>query len=183
MRRSFLYAALSTALLSLSLAACGGDKDGAKAEDKLQLTTESDNQSAPFAPCDLLTHDQVASVLTDSDNGFVAKDGGSLIDGVDTYQCSYSNPAGDLFTVVVHMAVDKSRFERIKPNASTLHMVHTDAKDVAVGDGGWMLGESNDMRLKAIKGFSLIELELQTSDAGAKSDALIAVAKAIAEKL
>jgi hypothetical protein len=52
--------------------------------------TEGDNLK-DIKPCELLTSEQVTTVLPGHDEGYVAKDGGSLIEGVDSYQCSYCN--------------------------------------------------------------------------------------------
>jgi hypothetical protein len=44
-------------------------------------------ERAPGAlePCALLSAEEVSTVLPGHDGGFVAKDGGSLVDGINTY--------------------------------------------------------------------------------------------------
>jgi len=124
-------------------------------------------------PCKLLTRQQVETVLPKNDGGTVAHAGGSLIAGVDAYQCSYMNDAANIFTVIVNVAVDDRRFAQIRP-----HFAANEATRVAVGDGGWLRGEADDMKLTAVKGRSVLDLELLTPDAGTKSSALVTLARA-----
>lgn len=53
----------------------------------------------PLDPCTFLTRQQVETVLPGHDGGMVIHSGGSLVAGVDAYQCFYSNQAADVFTV------------------------------------------------------------------------------------
>jgi hypothetical protein len=124
-------------------------------------------------PCKLLTRQQVETVLPQNDGGTVAHAGGSLISGVDAYQCSYMNEAVHIFTVIVNVAVDDRRFAEIRP-----HFDAHEATRVAVGEGGWLRGEADDMKLTAVKGRSVLDLELLTPDAGTKSAALVTLARA-----
>ena len=80
--------------------------------------TEDDNLK-DIKPCELLTSEKVTTVLPGHDKGYVAKDGGSLIEGVNTYQCSYSNDNYDLFTVIIHYHNNK-QFKKIKSKSSTI---------------------------------------------------------------
>jgi hypothetical protein len=124
-------------------------------------------------PCKLLTKDQVATVLPNHDGGDVAHAGGSMIKGVDAYQCSYLNPQAQLLTVIVNVAVDDKRFEAIKPDFSL-----TEAQKVPVGEAGWLRGQPNDLKLTAVKGRSVLDLELLAPGAKTKGDALVALGKA-----
>jgi hypothetical protein len=174
---------VSVVIVSLSFTACGGGNSGG-AESEKGVASESPSGSTGIAPCELLSADQVATVLANSDEGFVAKAGGSLIEGVDSYQCSYSNPDTDLFTVILTVAVDDERFEDIEPNPSTRRDMFPDSfREVDVGDRGWVSGQPDDMKLTAIQGRTVIDLELMASDAGEKTDALIALGVAIASQL
>ena len=170
--------------LSLAASACGGGSGTAGTEETPASSATAEPASAPgLNPCELLTAEQVDSVLSGHDEGFVAKSGGSLIEGVDSYQCSYSNDAGDLFTVVVHIAADATRFEEIEPSPSTARMIHGDSfREVSVGDQGWVAGEPDDMKLTAIRGHAVIELELMSETAGEKGVALARLGSAIADR-
>lgn len=174
---------ISVVFLCLSFAACGGGSgDGAETEGT--AASESSGASAGIEPCDLLSAGQVATVLTDADEGFVAKAGGSLIEGVDSYQCSYSNPDTDLFTLILTVAVDDERFEDIEPNPSTRRDMFPDSfREVDVGDRGWVSGQPDDMKLTAIQGRTVIDLELMASDAGEKTEALTALGATVASQV
>ena len=124
-------------------------------------------------PCKLLTRQQVETVLPKNDGGTVAHAGGSLIAGVDAYQCSYMNDATNIFTVIVNVAVDDRRYSQIRP-----HFSADEATRVAVGEGGWLRGTADDLKLTAVKGRSVLDLELLAPDAGAKRSALVALAQA-----
>lgn len=169
--------------LALAVSACGGGSDAEGTSEGPAASTSAE-PAGGLAPCSLLTDEQVDSVLPGHDEGFVAKSGGSLIEGVDSYQCSYSNEAGDLFTVIVHVAADDARFEEIEPDASTARMVHADAfREVSVGDRAWLSGEPDDLKLTAVSGHRVIELELLAEGAGEKGDALAELGAAVAAKL
>ena len=129
-------------------------------------------------PCKLLTKEQVATVLPNHDGGSVAHAGPSLIPGVSAYQCSYLNPDMGLFTVILNVAVDQERFADIKPSFSM-----TTVTKVPVADGGWMRGDSDDFKLTAAKGLTVIDLELMAPGADKKSAALVALGQAVAAKL
>ena len=129
-------------------------------------------------PCTLLTKAQVETVLPRNDGGMVVHSGGSLIAGVDAYQCSYSNDQADVFTVVLNVAVDDQHFDKIRP--------HFDADEVTrvpVGDGAWLRGDPNDLKLTAVKGRTVLDLELLATDAKAKGPELVALAQAAIARL
>ena len=157
-------------LISLLIVACGNSSKDSKSER---------SNSTGIAPCELLTPDQLETILPGHDEGFVAHAGGSLIKGVDSYQCSYSADNGGLFTVILTVAVDDKRFEKIKPD----HWLYSKDRKVNVGAGGWLFGEEDDMKLKAVKGHTVIKLELLANNAKDKADALIELASAIAQKI
>jgi len=144
--------------------------------------TEGENLK-DIKPCELLTSEQVTTVLPGHDEGYVAKDGGSLIEGVDSYQCSYSNDNYDLFTVTIHVATNKKQFKEIKPNPSTIRMIHKHVLELNIGDGGWLYGDPDDLKLKAIKGYTVIELELTSENAEKKGDALVEIVSILIEKI
>jgi hypothetical protein len=123
-------------------------------------------------PCKLLTKAQVETVLPHNDGGMVVHSGGSLIAGVDAYQCSYSNDAADVFTVVLNVTVDDQHFDKIRP-----HFEADEATKVPVGAGGWLRGDPNDLKLTAVRGRTVLDLELLATDAKAKGPALVALAQ------
>jgi hypothetical protein len=150
----------------------------ATAENPGKDATEASTSGA-LEPCRLLTGEQVTTVLPEHDDGFAAKRGGSLIEGVDAYQCSYSSASGDLLTVILNVAVDADRFEKIKPSGFAMG---SDARELEVGDGGWLRGEEDDMKVTVLKGLTVIDLELLAADAGQKGDALVELARRVASK-
>jgi hypothetical protein len=71
--------------------------------------------------CTLLSSDQVSMVLPGHDGGSVTHSGGSLLKGVDAYQCSYSRIADNdfrLLTVILNVASTDELFAEIKPTGS-----------------------------------------------------------------
>jgi hypothetical protein len=130
-------------------------------------------------PCELLTPAQVATVLPKFAPGWVAANGESLITGVKSYQCSYIDPATNGLTVIVTVAVDDAAFEKIAPSKS----MHEDHRQVVIGDRGWVFGEEDDLKVAAVKGRTLIDLELMAPGAGRKADALVELARAVAKKV
>jgi hypothetical protein len=165
---------LSVSLLSLALA-CG---NGNKNEDA-ETETES---SGDIVPCELLTVKQVETVLPGTDEGFTASSGGSLMKGVDSYQCSYSDEAYNLFTVIVHVAATKDDFDWIKPRES-IGDDYKDAHKLTSGDGGWLYGSPDDMKVEVVKGYKVLELHLISPFAGEKGDALVELAKILINKI
>jgi hypothetical protein len=143
----------------------------------LRPQTRPDFGVAPSAPsldpCKLLTKEQVATVLPNNDGGEIAHAGGSLIAGVDAYQCSYLDPKANVFSVVVNIAVDDQRFAKVRP-----HFASNEATKVPVGEGGWLRGEPDDMKLTAVKGRTVLDLELLAPTAGQKGPALVVLAQA-----
>jgi hypothetical protein len=173
----------SCALLAgvVALAACSSGRSAARAaEEKPGAEATEAGGPAALQPCRLLTGEQVARVLPEHDDGFVAKQGGSLIEGVDAYQCSYSNPPGDLLTVILNVAADAERFEKIKPSGFAMG---SDAKALEVADGGWLRGEADDTKVTVLKDLTVIDLELLAADAGQKTEALVELARQVASRV
>ena len=165
-------------VISTLVLACGG---GGETPGNAPSTASSGSgASEAIAPCDLLTANEVATVLPGSDEGMTVKSDGSLIEGVDTYQCSYSNTDSDLLTVIVRVAVDHGRLGQIEPKRP-MSELYDEVREIDVGDGGWMYGDSTEMQLAAGQGYTVIDLELMTADAGQRGDELIALGSAVAE--
>jgi hypothetical protein len=132
--------------------------------------------------CELLSKDQVETVLPGAGEGYTAARGESLMEGVKSYQCSYNNEQFDLFTVIIHIASKEKDFNWIKPKKS-IRDSYEDAKELKIGDGGWLYGDPDEMKVKVAKGFSVIQLELSCKNANEKSDALVELAQILAKKL
>jgi hypothetical protein len=166
-------------LLAAALVACA-QGDGERA-----AVASSDGDDLPI--CDLLTDDQVSSVLPGHDGGFVAASGASLMEGVKSYQCSYSATRGegeDLLTVILTVGSDVEQFnDWIKPGRSAKQEIHEIYRDLEVADGGMLYGEPDDMNADAWQGTTLVSLELMAPDAERRSEALAALAAAVVAKL
>ncbi len=139
----------------------------------------SSGGSAGLKPCELLTNDQVTTVVPRHDGGFQVHAGGSLIQGVDAYQCSYSNESLDLLTVILNVAVDDRRFSQIKPDPSA----YGKATKLDIADGGWLRGEDDDMKVTVLRGRTVIDLELLAADAREKTDAIVELARSVAQHI
>ncbi len=77
------------------------------------------------------------------------------------------------------VAADDAAFEKIAPSKS----LHEDDRPVAIGDRGWVFGQEDDLKVAAVKGRTLIDLELMAPGAGRKADALVELARAVAKQL
>jgi hypothetical protein len=157
------------------LAACGGGADGA---------SDSEDAGDGLAVCELLTDAEVAEVLPDHDGGIVTADGGSLIEGVDTWQCSYTargaNAADfDLLTVIVTVASTVELFAEVQPTAGVKRDIYANFTEIQAGDGGFSYGEPDDTMVDLWQGTTLVSLELASDDAAAHADRLVTLASAV----
>lgn len=164
-----LYRLFFYAVLPILLSFTPGFQPGTGNSD-LKILTD-------IVPCELLSGEQVETVLPGHDEGFTAHSGGSLMNGVDSYQCSYTNEKMDLFTVIVHVAADEDKFSWIKPTSSS------SGTELKIGDGGWLDSEQDELKLEASKGLKVIELNLMAPNAPEKTDALIKIASALLDKI
>ena len=128
---------------------------------------------SPLDPCKLLSAAEVAMALPKNDGGEIEHAGGSLVKGIDAYQCSYTSPDVHIFTVVVNIAADDKLFADLKP-----HFFRGEATEVPVGTAGWLRGEPDDMKLTAIKGRTRLDLELLAPDAKVKGPVLVKLGQA-----
>lgn len=168
---------------ALLVAACGG-KPGAPGPESGDAapTAASNDDEDDRGPCLLLTGEQVTTVLPGHDGGGVMQSSGSLMKGVDSSQCSYTRVEGtdmQLFTLVVHRAHDAAAFDAIKPSSS----LHEDDEAVQAGDAAWVYGDAQDLKLKMLKGQSIVELELMTPDAATRKGAIVELARVLAGKV
>jgi hypothetical protein len=81
--------------------------------------------------------------------------------------------------VVVTVAADDAAFKKIAPSESR----HEDHRQVAVGDRGWVFGGESDLKVAAVKGRTLISLNLMGEGAGQRADALVEPARLVALKV
>jgi len=167
-------------VISTLMLACGGG--GETPGNAISTTSSSNGASSAIAPCELLTAAEVATVLPGSDEGMTVKSGGSMIEGVDSYQCSYSNDDLDLLTVIVNVATDIAQFVQIEPKRP-MSELYDEIREIEVGDGGWLYGDPTEMQLTAGQGDAVIELELMTADAGERGDAIVALGDDIAKRI
>ncbi len=158
------------------LAGCGSDPS---------TPADTGAGAAPAAetsdPCRILTQAQVAAVLPDADSGFATTRGRSLIEGVRQYQCTYTDPSGGLFGVAFDVAETDELFESIKPGDTARQVRERGAREVEVGDGGWLLERANgSLELRAVKNRTSIYLELGVPGSQTRADALIEAARVVA---
>ena len=178
------HAGFTRALLvgtAMLLGACGGS--GKPAGPQASSAQEgNDDADAAMNPCGLATHEQVMAVLPDADTGSVTASGGSLVRGVDAYQCSYMHIVGNdanLLTVIVNAAADDAAWAELRPSDESF----SDDRRVAVGDIAWVRGSASEMKVKVLKGHSMIDVELMSPDAEARTDALVELARIVASKV
>ncbi|MGE5805526.1 MAG: hypothetical protein ACM34M_07015, partial [Ignavibacteria bacterium] len=69
-----------------------------------------------------------------------------------------------------------------KPKKS-IRESYEDAKKLQIGDGGWLYGNPDDMKVEVAKGFSVIQLELSSDKAKEKGNALIELAAILVKKI
>jgi hypothetical protein len=186
---------LAVIVLAFALAGCGdaGDSndtrngtDSAPAASTGEQATESTASSPPpsgaIDPCALLDGEQVTSVLPGHDGGSIIQQGGSLLQGVDAFQCSWMAIAGDdvrLLTLILNVASTDALFEQIRPSG----FAREDDAPVTLGDGGWSGGEPDRWKVTVMKGRTLIDLELSVPAADRQSARLVELAGSIAEEL
>lgn len=166
-------------LSGLLLAGCGDQAQPPAAAPAQDAAQDSDG----FGICRMLSAEQVASVLPGGDGGSVTQNGGSLIEGVDSYQCSYTAARDadlDLLTLIVTVAPDDAHFAQIE--VSGFAFDEDDA--VAVGDSGWKKDDSADeYEIVANKGRSVLRISLMAPGAQGRAGQMLALAQAVAAKL
>lgn len=173
---------LAAALAALLLAACGNQGDSTPTTTASVPEAEDDDGDS-FGICRMLSAEQVSSVLPGHDGGSVISAGGSLIEGIDSYQCSYSAVQGTdlgLLAVIVTVAPDDALFEQIKVSG----FAFDDDDAVAVGDRAWKKDDSADeFEVVANKGRSVLRIGLMSAGARGKSEQMLALARTVAGKL
>lgn len=166
--------------LALALPGCGGEGKGTAAEQESAAAESAGG--AGLDVCTLLSSEQVSTVLPGHDEGTVAFSGGSLLKGVDAYQCSYAAIADNdirLLTVVLNVASTDELFAEIKPTG----WVHEKEEAISLGDGGWSRGETENWKITVMKGRTVIDLELSAPTAQEQSAQLLELARSIVGKI
>lgn len=159
--------------LAVALAGCGREPSPAG------TAGAGGGAAAGLEPCGLLAPQQVATVLPDAAPGVAARSGSSLIQGIDAFQCAWVNRRTELLTVVVRVAADEARFAEIAPGAAE----REDRRPVAVGEEGWMRVAPNEVKIKAVRGRTVVDVELTAPGAGVRAEALVALAQAVVARL
>ncbi len=155
---------------------CGCGKQGEDAGG-------DENSSRGPDPCALLSAAQVTTVLPDSDGGYAAMRGGSLVKGVDSYQCSYSDPTSNTLLLIFHTADTAAHFDDIKPKNPSWAVGEKNVQRVNLGDSGWLQRNEHELKLEASHGRLVIQLSLDAPDALEKEGALIALGQALLDAL
>jgi hypothetical protein len=163
------HGALLVALLAL--VACG--------QSETVQTAAEESGGETQGPCSLLSKLEVQSVVPGTEDGMVMHSGGSLIKGVDSYQCSYMDMSGPALTVIWHRAADAALFEEIKPDFSLIGS----ARDVDVGNRGWIIERDSNVKVTAIVNHTKLELQLMSDDARKHSARVVELARKVAAKL
>jgi hypothetical protein len=174
--------AAPTTVLWLMVALLAGCGDGSGQDAQTAAADGSD-----IEVCELLTNEQVSSVLPGHDGGFVAASGAPVSEGISSYQCSYSahrTDDFDLLTLVLTIASDPDDFEQwVRPRRSSREEGYPDLRDLEIGDGGMLFGDQDDMEVEVWNGLTLISLELTAPGAKSRSDALVDLAAVVAAKI
>lgn len=160
------------------LAGCGNATD--TSADSPAATGNSDSP----APCELLTRDQVATVLPEPDAGFATARGRSLLPGVRNFQCSWSNPATDSFYLVFEIAENDAAFESIKPKERAAYVRDLGAREPGIGEESWIYEDRDgSLRFKIVQNRKVIDLHLESADAPSRESALVELGRIVAERL
>ena len=166
-------------LLGIILAGCGADGDATSAIGAAAAAEEADS----FGICQMLTDEQVDTVLTDHDGGEVAHAGGSMMEGVDSYQCSYTSDTDDGYSVlalVVSVASSPELLARIRPS----NFLYGEDDRVDIADGAFVNDKMDgELGITVIKGLHKIDLDLSSEDAHSLRQEMLGLAATVAGQL
>jgi hypothetical protein len=165
-------------VLALALPGCGGEGKGTAAEQESAAVESAGGPGLDV--CSLLSSEQVSTVLPGHDGGTVTHSGGSLLKGVDAYQCSYAKIADNdiyLLTVILNVASTDELFAEIKPTGSE------GEEAIPLGDGGWSRGDKKNWKITVMKDRTVIDLELIAPTAQEQSAQLLELARTIVGKV
>lgn len=168
--------------LTVLMTGCGNATDTAAGNSA--AAGDSNSNSDSLAPCEMLTSEQVATVLPDPDSGFATARGRSLLPGVRNFQCSWSNPANDSFYLVFEIAADDEAFEAIKPTQRAAYVRDLGAREPGLGEESWIYEDRDgSLRFKIVQNRKVIDLHLESADAPSRESALIELGRIVAERL
>jgi hypothetical protein len=166
-------------LLVAVLVGCGSDSAGQPSDESAVAADEADT----FGICQMLTSEQVATVLADHDGGELVHSGGSMMDGVDSYQCSYTSQANgqySVMTLVVSVASTPDLLNRIRPS----DFLYGENERPEIADGAFINDKlEGELDITVIKGLNKIDLDLMTEDAHSRRQEMIGLATIVAGRL
>jgi hypothetical protein len=136
-------------LLAALLVACQpqGDTAQAGASKRTSEPAATEAGGGGLRPCELAPQPLVQAVLPEADAGSTQQAGGSLIQGIDSYQCSFVNRSGDLLTVIVHVAQGAELFKELAIGSA----VRDSYRRVDIGDEGWVQSSADEVKVKAVQ--------------------------------
>lgn len=166
-------------MLSIVLMGCGDDGAGKSGNGGAVAADEVDS----FGICRMLTNEQVAAVLADHDGGEVVHAGGSMMEGVDSYQCSYTSEANgqySVLTLVVSVASSPELLAKIRPN----DFLYGEDDRPEIADGAFINEKiEGEMGITVIKGMNKVDVDLSSNDAHSRRKEMIELAAIVADKL
>jgi len=166
-------------LVSLAVAGCGNNGDASSGAGASVATDDADS----FGICRILTYEQVATVLADHDGGEVVHSGGSMMEGVDSYQCSYTSEANGQYSVlalVVSLASTPELLAKLRPS----DFLYSEDNRPEIADGAFINDKmEGELGITVIKGMHKIDMDLSSKDAHSLKQKMIDLAAAIANKL
>lgn len=165
-------------MVSAVLMGSGGGTYG-KSGEAAVAAEEADS----FGICKMLTNEQVETVLAGHGGGEVVHAGGSMMDGVDSYQCSYTSEVSgqySVLTLVVSVASTPELLGRIRPSG----FLYGEADRPEIADGAFINGKMDgELGVTVIKGLNKIDMDLMAENAHALRQQMIELAATVAAKL
>lgn len=166
-------------LLATVLIGCGSESIEQPSDDSAVAAEDVDT----FGICRMLTSEQVATVLADHDGGELVHSGGSMMDGVDSYQCSYTSEANGQYgvlTLVVSVAPNAELLGRLRPS----NFLYSEDNRPEIADGAFVNDKlEGELDVTVIKGLNKIDMDLVTDDAHSRRQEMIALATIVAARL
>jgi hypothetical protein len=161
--------------------ACGGGDAGRTAGRDTGSTAGEASEATGLAVCDLLSDEEVTQVLPGHDGGIVTSAGGSLVEGIDVFRCSYTarkegTAAFDLLNASVTVAATAELFDQVRPDAGAKRDAYDNFAEIVAGDGGYTYGDPDEMMVDVWQGTTAVALELVAADAASHTDRLVALA-------
>jgi len=179
-----MHTLLRTACLALGLsamlAACGDSGPAPSSNDPVQKP----GTEASGGACGLLTREQVDTVIPGNDGGTEDTSLASLYDDVQTGQCRWLHVEGmdlQFMVLTVYRAASEAGFEKIDISG---RLSMSSPRKLDIGDVSFLDDIDNDtVEIQVSKGRNVFEMNLNAKGAAEKSEQLIELARAVAEKL